>query len=250
MPPRNFRIVSDRIYAGAAPTYDNLKELKQLGIKYILSLDAESGNKIKPYLPSFGMQQILVPIDASSTIVNDNIKYLVRNIDKILINQPIYIHCLQGQDRTGFAVALFKVKKKGENPESAIADVRRYGYGLGISPKTQKLWSKIITLLKSNTPDVALKADSLSVQDGFYSMQDISGLMHEIFRINDITPAVNMMHSFGPRESVPYQVTAPSDFKINEVKITKVPQIGIHKSSPVGTAGAVEFEGTMNIFQY
>jgi protein-tyrosine phosphatase len=238
---KNFRRIIDNIYAGSAPEVEDLAKLQKMGIKYILSLDLSSANKIKTYLKSLNIKHIIIPLETSNTI-NDNLKYLIRNIQRILTGyQPIYIHCLHGSDRTGLAIAAYKVLKYNYPAKQAINEVRKYGYGLGISQQTQKLWNDLL---------FTLEKDGQVVDDNFVLDNDVTSLLHDIFRINDITPAYTSMPSFAPKADIPILSVDPAVQIIQDNLVNiKIPQMGQYSSlGPARGGGAIEVQDpTTNI---
>jgi len=185
--PARFRKFNQQIYAGGEPSAKDLEYMRNiLGVKTVLSLDGTVANKIAPFLKSLKIEQISVPIDASSSVINEQIRFLQRNIVRILsTKQPIYVHCLYGRDRTGLALMLYRVLKDRWPYTQAVAEAKKYGYGQGLSPQTQKLWEKFL---------LALNIDSNATQD-----DDIVGYMRDIFNIGNVPPAFNPMQSFAPR---------------------------------------------------
>ena len=43
-------------------------------------------------------------------------------------NQPVYIHCRQGQDRTGIIVAAYRMKVDGWSFKNAEAEMQSFGF--------------------------------------------------------------------------------------------------------------------------
>ena len=41
--------------------------------------------------------------------------------------KPVYVHCMDGLDRTGVLIAAYRVLVENVDSETAIAEVRRYG---------------------------------------------------------------------------------------------------------------------------
>ena len=206
--PRNFRKVDGQIYAGAAPDAEFLKFFKEtLGGRAVLSLDADIADKIAAVIKQLGMQHIVIPINSSNASVNDNVRALIRSIENNMLTnlQPIYIHCLHGRDRTGFAVALYKVLKRGESCQQALNDVMTYGYGVGVSPRTQISWKRILCAL-------AQGGDIANVDD------DIVQTMRDDFLMGDNPPAFTMQQSWAPYQGKDDQPPVSSFFTSTEKK--------------------------------
>jgi hypothetical protein len=169
---KNFRKATDQIYAGSAPDLKDLTYLKDiLGVLTIVSLDSTVAAKIAPLVKSLGLKHIIIPINPSATNIDSGLKYLIHNIVNILsLNQPVYIHCLHGQDRTGMALAIYRVKKQGMNYIAAINEQKKFGFGNGLSPKVQELYKKILYTL-SKKGDIAAVDDAVTLSNKLNNVQ-------------------------------------------------------------------------------
>lgn len=166
--PNNFRMFAEQIFAGGAPTPDQMMSLiKDFNLKYVLSLDNAAGKLIEPLLKSQDVHQIFVPIEPVSHMT-ENLKYLIRNLRQILSYQPIYVHCTHGQDRTGFVLALYRILKFNYSPQQAITEAKRFNYGAGVSADTKYFWNKILeTISTSKNPADVSADDDAYYESGF-----------------------------------------------------------------------------------
>lgn len=140
---RRFRKVSDELYRGSAPAVKDLRLLKKLGIKKIVSLDEASGMKINRAAKLMGFKHIMLPINIGkrSTLMN----FLGHNIPKLFDDGgPTFVHCAEGKDRTGLACAMYRCEAEGWSCGKAIKEARSLGFGLGVDPKVVKLYNKIV----------------------------------------------------------------------------------------------------------
>jgi hypothetical protein len=145
---KNFRqVIPHILYRGSAPSPKDVLELKkQLGIKKIVSLDKETGNKIERACKLLGIQHIKMYIDFNKKTL---MRFLSQDLKKLLLdNGPTFVHCARGSDRTGLACALIKCKYLGTKPEDAIEEAKSLGFGLGIPPKVIQLYERIIRSVK------------------------------------------------------------------------------------------------------
>lgn len=155
MPPINYRHEVEQVYAGGAPSEQHLKEFASKNIKNILCLDDGVASNIKPFLKQFNIEQIVIPLNLSSSIT-DNIKYIKQRIKEIISNnQPIYVCCSDGTNRTGFVISIYKILKGIASPEQAINQAKKYKYDQNISAETEKNWNEFLYSLKSS--DLRLK---------------------------------------------------------------------------------------------
>jgi protein tyrosine/serine phosphatase len=44
-------------------------------------------------------------------------------------NQPVFLHCKRGSDRTGTVVAIYRMKNDGWTPKQAMDEAKSFGFG-------------------------------------------------------------------------------------------------------------------------
>ena len=183
--PVRFDKVSECIYRGGAPSYSDLDIFVDIfGIKTILSLDGVIGKSISPKVKSLGMEHIIIPINGEYNL--DKMDYI---IDYLKNKQPIYVHCRHGSDRTGVAIALYRIKEQGWDPDKALKEALLYDFGEKLSPKIEKVYCEFIK-----------QADAVSQ-------------MRDQFDMGRVPPAFLPMQSFAPREDVKFW---PPDSILND----------------------------------
>ena len=231
--PNKFRRISDQIYAGAAPTSEQIKEMQhRFGLTAVLSLDNQAGMKIAPTLASLKIKHFFYPINPEESIIGSNLKFLAKNLNQILSNQPIYIHCLAGKDRTGLIQAIFRIKKQNWQVDKALSEVKQYGYGTGVSVKTQNLWNNLLLGLKSN---VNLLDDNL-IEDE----KDLVNIVRD-FQDLSLPPAFINQKSWAPLASQPEYNSS-----IN-LEQAEIPLVGIYSNiGPDKGAGPIDNSGILN----
>lgn len=124
----NFHKVSDQLYRGAQPLGGGMKKLSELGIKTIINLRGEedriSGEQKET--ESAGLRYFNIPMPGLSAPSDEQVARvmaIINNPD----NQPVFIHCKRGSDRTGTIAAVYRISRDGWTAEGAIAEARRYG---------------------------------------------------------------------------------------------------------------------------
>jgi hypothetical protein len=140
---RKFRKVSDELYRGSAPSVSDLTLLKKMGIKKIVSLDEDSGRRIERATKLLGIKHVMLPINiARKTTL---IKFLNQDIPKLFdTDGPTFVHCAEGKDRTGLAVAIYRCEEQGWSCGKAIKEAKSLGFGVGVHPAVVKLYKKLI----------------------------------------------------------------------------------------------------------
>lgn len=143
----NFHHVENGIYRGGELSDKDLELLKQVyGMKRIISLDPEIGSRIDPIVKNLKMEHLMLPIDSSSTVFSGNLRYIYNNLRTLFNLQPVYVHCKHGADRTGLVIGLYRVKVNNWTCEQALAEARRYQFGVRISPAIQKFYQNLLCL--------------------------------------------------------------------------------------------------------
>jgi tyrosine-protein phosphatase SIW14 len=130
----NFQTFGGNLYRGARPSSeDDLKTLKKLGVKTVIDLQGgdikdnnfgmiaglmepgESPDWIafeRKTAEGLGMKFINLPLNSLAPIDDYETGRAIGNILRVINdpkNQPVYVHCEHGKDRTGLVVALYRV---------------------------------------------------------------------------------------------------------------------------------------------
>jgi len=119
----NFAKVSDVLYRGAQPAKEGLAELKKMGIKTIINL--RSFHSDKDELKGLGLQYLNIECDAAD-IKEENAVIFLKVVTNSS-NQPVFVHCQHGSDRTGLMVAIYRIYIQGWNKEDAIKESDNFG---------------------------------------------------------------------------------------------------------------------------
>jgi len=136
-------VVPNKLYRGGSPSPKDVERLhKEYGITKIVSLDRVSGEKIAKTTKLLGIEHVMIPIDGSR---NSLINFLNHDLKKLFLEGgPTFVHCYEGKDRTGLAIALVKCKYLGMDPENALNEAKSLGFGVGVHVKVVHLFEKII----------------------------------------------------------------------------------------------------------
>ena len=124
----NFHKVSDQLYRGAQPHIGAMKRLSELGIKTVINLrgpdDRISGEQKET--ESAGLSYFNVPMPGFSAPSDEQVARVMAIINDPN-NQPVFIHCQRGSDRTGTITAIYRISREGWTADRAIAEARRNG---------------------------------------------------------------------------------------------------------------------------
>jgi tyrosine-protein phosphatase SIW14 len=126
----NFHQVNDQVYRGAQPKEGGLQKLKQLGIKTIINLRDDDGRARaeETEAQAAGIRYFNIPMGNFGAPAD-------KTVDQVLAllsateNQPVFVHCKRGSDRTGTIIAIYRIEHDGWTSEKAKAEAKRYGIG-------------------------------------------------------------------------------------------------------------------------
>lgn len=104
----NFQKVSEGIWRGAAPSQLAIQALARDGVKTIVDLrmDGSGVEKESDQVKHLGLHYYHFPLGFSKPDTEKLRKILGIMTDPV--NQPVFIHCRQGADRTGMLVGLYR----------------------------------------------------------------------------------------------------------------------------------------------
>lgn len=124
-----FQEVIPGLFRGSAPSPKDIPILKnKFNINKIISLDEPSSKIIDKSCKALNIQH--VDLSIKSNYKQDIANILKHNLKSLLTDtKNTFVHCAAGKDRTGFLIALFKVKYLNESPENALKEAKSMGFG-------------------------------------------------------------------------------------------------------------------------
>lgn len=115
--------VAPGVYTGPSPeTAADYRCLQRLGIRTVIDSQAYrplASRREQREVQGRGMRYLHIPIDFRPT--DDGSPHRVLCQLATACNQPVYLHCHLGRDRTGLVVALYRVHYLGWTPAAAYA---------------------------------------------------------------------------------------------------------------------------------
>ncbi|MCY7347185.1 MAG: dual specificity protein phosphatase family protein [Pyrinomonadaceae bacterium] len=126
----NFSQVNAKFYRGAQPTENGVKELARMGVKTIINLRGEDKNaqKEKLWANRAGIKFIAVNLNNWFKPKTADIENIVKEIDAA-DNQPVFVHCKRGADRTGTVVAVYRIAHDNWTAREANDEAEKFGFG-------------------------------------------------------------------------------------------------------------------------
>ncbi len=123
----NFGKVNERLYRGAQPDAEGVRNLKRLGVRTIINLrmtndvwraegaEASANGVLYTNAPLWGVGR---PTAAQVRLVLGLIESLP---------PPVFIHCEHGCDRTGTIIACYRIEHDHWSGQAALDEARRFG---------------------------------------------------------------------------------------------------------------------------
>lgn len=126
----NFHKINDNFYRGGQPTEAGIKQLADLGIKTIINFrdTQEKVLREKKIAEENGLNFLNLRLSnwfASKDSAINEILEIINNPE----NQPVFIHCKRGADRTGTVVAAYRMKFESWTAEDANREAKVFGIG-------------------------------------------------------------------------------------------------------------------------
>jgi tyrosine-protein phosphatase SIW14 len=126
----NFHRVNENLYRGAQPKPGGIQKLAQLRIKTIVNLrdDDNRARAEETEARAAGLRYLNLPIDNFGRPSDERIERVLAIINAPE-NQPVFVHCKRGADRTGTIIAIYRIDHDGWTSERAKAEAKHYGLG-------------------------------------------------------------------------------------------------------------------------
>ena len=122
----NFAEISPHLYRGGQPGADGLKELKKMGVGIVIDMRSSKSSHEEAAVNELGMKYIPIPWHCPFPTDQTFSKFL-----RVLHDNPdtkIFVHCRLGDDRTGMAIAAYRMADEGWTPDEALNEMKAFGY--------------------------------------------------------------------------------------------------------------------------
>ena len=117
--------VSPGVYRGAQPAVEGYETLKRMGVKTVI--DLRTSESEKQQVEAAGMKAIAIPIEMTRKGLKDKVEQVVAIMSNPE-NQPVFVHCRHGQDRTGIVVAAYRLALDGWRLKEAEQEMQAFGF--------------------------------------------------------------------------------------------------------------------------
>jgi len=128
----NFHKVNCSLFRGGQPKKDGFAELKELGIRTVIYLRSkeDKAEREKKLAEAAGMNFIHFPLGNWDRPDRENIDRVLAVIDAAE-NQPVFVHCKRGADRTGTVIAAYRMTHDSWDEKQASDEAEKLGIGWG-----------------------------------------------------------------------------------------------------------------------
>jgi protein tyrosine/serine phosphatase len=124
----NFGRVSDTYYRGAQPEGRDYADLKTLGIKLVIDLQADGSPREQSLVEQAGMAFVRIPMTTHTAPTGAQLEQFLGLVNDAK-NQPVYVHCAGGRHRTGVMTAAYRMAVDGWTAERAFKEMKDYNFG-------------------------------------------------------------------------------------------------------------------------
>jgi protein tyrosine/serine phosphatase len=125
----NFAQVDENLYRGGMPSEQGLRQLKDAGVRTIISLANERKyvDGERAAAEKLGMHFIFIPLSAWRGPRQNDIDAFLSLVDA-KDHAPIFVHCMHGQDRTGAMIAMYRMQHDGWTEKKAYDEMLDNGF--------------------------------------------------------------------------------------------------------------------------
>jgi len=121
----NLHKVSARLYRGAQPTAEGMRQLRQMGVKTVVNLRKFHSDRDEIGDTCLGYEHIYFnPLHPEEKEI---VRFLQIVTDKSRV--PAFVHCQRGADRTGTMCAIYRIAVQGWTKGKAIEEMTNGGFG-------------------------------------------------------------------------------------------------------------------------
>jgi len=123
----NFHQVDPRVFRGGQPLDSAWPDLAKLGVKTVIDLRQVSEHSTTAEaqaVKAAGMHYVNFPWDGFQTPRGEQIARVLQAMNG---DGAVFVHCKQGRDRTGTAIAAYRISRDGWTNQKALSEAKTYG---------------------------------------------------------------------------------------------------------------------------
>jgi tyrosine-protein phosphatase SIW14 len=120
------------ILRGAQPEREGFATLKAMGIRTVINLRTRHGER--EAVEAAGMRYVEIPMSFWKD-VDPAVVRMALSVMTDPVNQPVFVHCSRGVDRTGVVAAVYRMEVDGWSEAEAEAEMEAFGF--------HEIWSQL-----------------------------------------------------------------------------------------------------------
>jgi tyrosine-protein phosphatase SIW14 len=122
----NFGEVTPTLYRGGQPGADGLKALKKMGVSIVIDMRSTSSTHEESAVNALGMKYISIPWHCPFPKAEPFAKFL--KVVQENSGKKVFVHCRLGDDRTGMAIASYRMAIEGWSADDAMKEMELFGF--------------------------------------------------------------------------------------------------------------------------
>lgn len=122
----NFGAVTPNLYRGGQPSPEGLQALKDVGVSLVVDLRGSASKDEEAQAAKLGMQYVSIPSHCPFPKDEPFAKFL--RVLRENTGKKAFVHCRLGDDRTGMAVAAYRMAEEGWSAEEAMKEMKAFGF--------------------------------------------------------------------------------------------------------------------------
>jgi len=130
--------VSEDLYRGAQPEDEGFAELKAIGVKTVVNLRTFHSDRDE--CEDAGLKYFHITVQAWEEEDDEVAEFL--KVVQDPENQPVFVHCLHGADRTGVMSAVYRIVVQGWSKDEAIREMTEGGFGF------HAIWKNLVDYVR------------------------------------------------------------------------------------------------------
>ncbi|MBZ5724117.1 MAG: tyrosine-protein phosphatase [Acidobacteriia bacterium] len=152
----NFHKVNDQVYRGAQPSAEGFRNLARLGVKTVIDLRSRSASEQRK-VEAAGMRYIAMPWSGYNAPTADQMSRLLALLHDSAAG-PVFVHCRRGADRTGTAIACYRIMHDHWDNRKALTEAKSCGMSL-----TERLMQQFVLAFQAPPTEAPPVATALPI---------------------------------------------------------------------------------------
>lgn len=120
----NFHAVNQHVYRGAQPDKQGFTALAKLGVKTIIDLRGERSER--SIVEGAGMRYVRLAWSGHKAPAEEQVSTVLSLMNDTTA-WPVFVHCRRGADRTGTAIACYRISHDHWTNQQALDEAKSFG---------------------------------------------------------------------------------------------------------------------------